>query len=292
MNNYITTYTLTTFNKLPYLKITLPWWVQTIQSNEELVIIDGGSTDGSIEFIHEMVKPYSNIHFISEKDCGEAHGLNKAILLSNGKYIKIISDDDTYNILAIRKAIEWMEQNPEIDIVGSNGFAINFKNYSSSKQFTLKNEEVYFQQYKMHQKPFIVTGLSYLIRKASIPKLGLFNTAVKIVDFEYSLRVLSNQCVKFALCTTPFYVNIVNPSSNSHTMFRHLINEYSKWYSIYYGKTLKEQVWKIKLWLSYYLSSFKQSDALDKEHFNYEKIFTDALDHLHSCNQNEFKILK
>lgn len=292
MKQYKISYILTTFNKLPYLKITLPWWVNNIQQGEQLVIVDGNSTDGSIEFIKETIKNHSDILFISEKDCGEAHGLNKGILLSEGNYIKTISADDVYNLPAIRKATDWMEQHNEIDWMGSNGLSISLI-HSNKIQFNPQNQEVYFNEYKKHHKPFMLSGLSYLIRKTSVSKLGLFNTHYKMVDFEYSLRGLSNPCISFALCTTPFYLYIVTPSSNSITMHRRMIEEHVKWNTFYFGSSIKIQLWKIKFLISQYIHQFyfhkKKNNNLSS--MNYEEVFHEALQYLQKYNQKELEIL-
>ncbi len=289
MNDYFISYTLTTFNKLPFLKVTLPWWLKNINENEQLVIVDGNSKDGTSDFIKQHIQNHTNIIFISEDDCGEAHGLNKAIMLSEGKYIKTISDDDVFNISAIRKSAQWLEEHPNIDWMSSNGLSTFFQ--AKKLQFNLKNEEIHFKKYKNTHKPFISTGLGYLIRKKSISKLGLFNTDCKIVDIEFSLRNLSNHKIQFAFCTTPFYINIVNPASNSITMFQRLIHEYSKWYSFYHKNPIKIYAWKLYLTLSYYIYRLKGKSDIDNNKFNYERTFEEALKQLDLSNQSELKIL-
>jgi glycosyltransferase involved in cell wall biosynthesis len=89
-------YVLTTFNKLSYLKEILEDLINNCKEDEEIVISDGASSDGTITFLESLLRDGKIHQFVSEKDFGEAHGFNKAILLANGELIKLISDDDIF----------------------------------------------------------------------------------------------------------------------------------------------------------------------------------------------------
>lgn len=66
--------------------------------NIEHVIVDGGSKDGSVEFIEEIINKYAKkeIVFISEKDKGINDATNKGYIKSSGDYITLMCDDDFY----------------------------------------------------------------------------------------------------------------------------------------------------------------------------------------------------
>jgi glycosyltransferase involved in cell wall biosynthesis len=276
-------YVLTTFNKKSYLEITLPFFLSNLQSNEELIIYDGNSTDGTIELISSLIKGKTNVLFFSEKDLGEAHGLNKGILTANGDYIKIISDDDVYHFDTIRKAANWLDANPSIDWIGSNG--ISFFYLNKKNKFQLKDELRYFYIYKTKKRPFILTGLSYLIRRKSISKLGLFNTNTKIVDFEYSLRNLSNPKISFALSVLPFYVNIINPNSNSQKFYNSLIDEFIKYQRFYNGAgEIKLLIWLIKMKIQH-VNSNKFFSKENSYQLNFSEIFNQSYEFIENYNK-------
>jgi len=72
---------------------------QTIQSvllqnypNFEHIVIDGGSTDGTVE----ILKKYPHLKWISEKDSGQSEALNKGLKMATGDIIAWINSDDWY----------------------------------------------------------------------------------------------------------------------------------------------------------------------------------------------------
>jgi glycosyltransferase involved in cell wall biosynthesis len=209
-------YILTTYNKLTYLKVTLPYLIAACKFDEEIVIVDGGSTDGTTEYLKEL-KDQNKIHqFISEKDFGEAHGTNKAILMAKGELLKIITDDDIFDFGVIEFCKNHLLKNKEIDICGSDGLSCSSLNKTNEFIPTIYRDG--FLEWKITKNPFLFCGLSYMIRRSSISKLGLLSTQFKIIDIEYSVRV-SSLNANIVFCNAYSFSNIVGPDSNSNKFF-------------------------------------------------------------------------
>ncbi len=89
----------------------------------EYIIIDGGSTDGSIDVIKNNVDHIS--FWISEKDRGIYHAMNKGVQYSTGDFCLFLNSGDwLYSNIVVELAKKWMTN--DIDIL--NGYQWNISN--------------------------------------------------------------------------------------------------------------------------------------------------------------------
>ncbi len=78
----------------------------------ELIIIDDGSTSELEAQLLNFVKKYEDkITYLRHKNCGQAQSINKAIKISEGKYISIIDADDEYKPNHLSNCIKSMREN-------------------------------------------------------------------------------------------------------------------------------------------------------------------------------------
>lgn len=82
------------YNRKEEIITTLNSVVEQDYSNLEIVVVDGGSTDGTVEFIREMSIPNLVLHV--EKDEGIYDAMNKGIKLSTGDYIIFMNTGDRF----------------------------------------------------------------------------------------------------------------------------------------------------------------------------------------------------
>ncbi len=101
----------TNFNTEKYLEETiLSILNQKGNFDLEYIIIDGGSTDGSLE----IIKKYQNkLKYISEKDRGQADGINKGLKMATGDIVAFLNSDDLYTEGTLEKVVKYFENNPE-----------------------------------------------------------------------------------------------------------------------------------------------------------------------------------
>ena len=81
------------YNQGDFISQTIDSILNQSYKNVEILVIDGGSTDSTIE----VLKKYGeNIFWLSEKDRGQTHAINKGLALAKGDIITFINSDDYY----------------------------------------------------------------------------------------------------------------------------------------------------------------------------------------------------
>ncbi|WP_417897205.1 glycosyltransferase family 2 protein [Bacillus haimaensis] len=98
------------YNQAKFIAETIDSVLSQDYPNIEHIVIDGGSTDGTLEILKKYRKQYSNFHFVSEKDRGQSHAVNKGVRKANGEIIGWLNSDDTYLPGAIRKAVNHLNE--------------------------------------------------------------------------------------------------------------------------------------------------------------------------------------
>jgi glycosyltransferase involved in cell wall biosynthesis len=212
MNKPTLSYIITTFNKLQYLKVVLGELIKRRFPDEEIVVTDGGSTDGTIRYLEQLKKEGKIQQCISEKDKGEAHGFNKGIWMSSGDLIKIITDDDAFNYNVIEACKLYMLANPDIDAIGANTGNLSLGN-KKSLVWAQDFHDDFFLWRAGKLNNFFFNGTCLMLRRSSLALMGIFNSGGLLTDFEYTLRITG--IANIAWCTGLLSVRILNPKSNS-----------------------------------------------------------------------------
>lgn len=111
------------FNQARFLEATIQSVLSQDYPNLEYLIIDGGSTDGSLEIIQKYA---GHIHYwVSEPDRGQTDAINKGFARAKGEILAWINSDDTYEPGAIREAAQYLQSHPEAGMVYGDTRLIN-----------------------------------------------------------------------------------------------------------------------------------------------------------------------
>ena len=110
------------FNGDKYLQQTIDSVINQTYKNIEFIIIDGGSTDGTIEIIKKNEKNISK--WISEPDEGLYDAMNKGVKLSQGEIIGMVNSDDWYELDAVDIMAEAFLNNPTKNIFHADRYDI------------------------------------------------------------------------------------------------------------------------------------------------------------------------
>lgn len=109
---------VTCYNQEKYIAECLKSLESQYIKNFEVIIVNDGSTDGSIKIIAEYVDKYKNFHLINQKNKGVVLSRNEAIKKARGKYIYPLDADDKIAPTTLKEAYEAIE-NKKGDIITS-----------------------------------------------------------------------------------------------------------------------------------------------------------------------------
>lgn len=103
------------YNQAKYLEATIQSVLGQTYPNIEYIVIDGGSTDGSLEIIHKYQDKIA--YWVSEPDEGQTDAINKGFAKASGKIIAWLNSDDTYEPEAVAGAVAYLQAHPEVGLV-------------------------------------------------------------------------------------------------------------------------------------------------------------------------------
>ena len=129
------------FNQARYLEDTIQSVLSQDYPHIEYMLIDGASTDGSVE----IIKKYENrlAFWISEKDNGQADAINKGFARAKGDIYAWVNSDDYYLPRAISTAVKFLEENPDVVLVYGDMLAVDEQGQTTNilkyKQLSLED---------------------------------------------------------------------------------------------------------------------------------------------------------
>ena len=142
------------FNQAQYLEATIQSVFGQDYPRIEYIIVDGGSTDGSVD----VIKKYEGrlAGWVSEQDKGQTDAINKGFNRANGEILAWLNSDDTYNPGAVSAAVKFLMDNPEIamvyadcDFINEQGGVIGKFNSAQTDHHRLREGYVHIPQQTM-----------------------------------------------------------------------------------------------------------------------------------------------
>lgn len=171
-----------TFNQAQYLEETIKSVLTQDYPCIEYIIIDGGSTDNTLDILG---KYEDRIQWISEPDNGQADAINKGFRMSKGEILAWLNSDDTYCPGAIKTAVDYLLQNPDVFMIYGDGYEIDewsriIKKFPATQKFDLW-KLIYVWDYILQPTVFM--------RKKSLWGLDLLDTSLNwCMDWDLWIR--------------------------------------------------------------------------------------------------------
>lgn len=203
----------------------------------EYIIIDGGSSDGTIDIIKKYDKYIS--YWVSENDNGIYDAMNKGIINSTGEIINFLNSGDYFynnNILSL-VSLEFFNHN-DAGIV-----------YGLAENFFLQHNLKYISGSKILEntlwKEMPICHQSMFIKKEVYTKIGLLSTEFKIAgDYEFLLRFFAKKDVH------KFKAHFINIPLSKYRLYGETAQNYIRTFlevkkvsSIYYEQNFKKNIY-------------------------------------------------
>jgi len=172
------------YNNEKYLEESILSLHKQKYENYEHIIIDGGSTDGTID----IIKKYENKidYWCSEGDKGIYDAFNKGMKLAGGEYVGFLNSDDNYSQNTLELLLKYIKRYPEKDFF----FGAVKKHWGVLHGY--KPYKIYWSWgfYSSHS-----TG--FFIKISSAKKVGLYNLKYKYsADYDYFFRMIVKKKLK------------------------------------------------------------------------------------------------
>jgi glycosyltransferase involved in cell wall biosynthesis len=184
-------YIIATMNRGEYLRRTLTNVREFLSDEDELIVIDGGSTDSTAQVIQENRDIVSI--FVSEHDGGEGHAFNKGLSLARGRFIKPITDDDYFYPDAMLHLIATGERLPEADAIMTGGeiWKVEAGEPKFVEFYRVADEVKNPSQLDIFK---IYSGLGLLVRRRAVLKTGGITAGYLAVDGDFHCKLLQAKC--------------------------------------------------------------------------------------------------
>ena len=177
------------FNSARYLPQTLAS-VARLTVPHEHIVLDGGSTDGTVELLESRDDPH--LQWVSEPDRGQTHAVNKGFSRAKGELLGWLNGDDEYVADAVDRAVACLQNEPGIDAV------------YGSMEITDEdgNTRRVYRPWPFNWRLYLfigdyVTTPTIIFRRKLLENVGLLDeTYVDAADYDFYLRLLRHARVE------------------------------------------------------------------------------------------------
>ncbi len=190
-----------TYNRKSIISRAINSVLNQTYKNYEIIIVDDGSTDDTIEYIKDHFN--SKVKCISQKNKGASSARNRGISEAKGKYVAFLDSDDEWVESKLQGQVAFLEKNPEIALLcGRTYRSDNIKKVNSSISQSIVGD--LFPTLFMHS---FVSTPTVIVKKEVLDEVGGFDTNYKSAeDFDLWLKITKNYKCAFL----PDLVAIVN----------------------------------------------------------------------------------
>lgn len=174
-------------NRAEFIEIAIQSVLAQNHDNLEHIIIDGGSTDGTLE----ILKKYPHLRVVSGPDAGMYDAFNKGIALAKGQVINFLNSDDRWGEVPLREIEAEFLDDPALEVIttGTGIYEYGFAGNWTRKRYlpALEGGEQFFSSLKGRGPA--ING--WFIRRGLFDRIGVFDNSYKIsADYDFCIRAV------------------------------------------------------------------------------------------------------
>ena len=178
------------YNQGEYIEETIRSVLFQDYPNLEYIIIDGGSSDNSLEIIKKYESWIS--HWVSEPDRGQTHAINKGLKMAEGEILAWLNSDDTYLPGAISTAVSTLRKNPEVGFVYGSAAFVNEQG-EKIREYQAKPLGRGYKRMR-YWKGWRVPQPTLFFRRSLIDKFGYLDETYNYsLDYEWVIRISQSE---------------------------------------------------------------------------------------------------
>lgn len=105
------------YNKASYVADAIRSVVGQTYSDVEIIVVDDGSTDGSLALLEKLATTYENVQLIIQPNQGVSAARNAGLRAAHGTYVMSLDADDRIESTYVERCVEVLEKHPEVKVV-------------------------------------------------------------------------------------------------------------------------------------------------------------------------------
>lgn len=213
-----------TFNSAKTLKDTIQSVLRQTNKDFEYLIIDGGSTDETIDIVKSYESEFSGrLKWVSEKDQGIYDAMNKGIKMALGDVVGILNSDDYFTSDDILQTVDNAFKSHEIDAIYGD---IHFIRDGNPQKCVRYYSSRIFRPFWL-RFGFMPAHPSFYCKREVFEKAGLYSLDYKIgADYEMMVRLFKKYRIMSQYINKDFVTMRTGGASNNNVRSRiTLINE-------------------------------------------------------------------
>lgn len=207
-----------TFNSAKTLKDTIQSVLRQTNKDFEYLIIDGGSTDDTIDIVKSYESEFSGrLKWVSEKDQGIYDAMNKGIKMASGDVVGILNSDDYFTSDDILQTVDNAFKSHEIDAIYGD---IHFIRDGNPQKCVRYYSSRMFRPFWL-RFGFMPAHPSFYCKREIFDKAGLYSLDYKIgADYEMMVRLFKRHKIKSLYVNKDFVTMRTGGASNNNVRSR------------------------------------------------------------------------